>query len=215
MAKVFVSGATGYLGSRLVPALLDRGHAVRALARPGSAAALDARCQVVRGDALVASTFSAHVPGCDTFVHLVGTPKPAPWKEREFRAVDLPSLIASADAARHAGGVRHFVYVSVAQPAPIMKSYQRVRAEAEAHLAMCGFDRTILRPWYVLGPGHWWPLALLPLYAVAERLPWTSESAGRLGLVRVDEMVRAMVRAVEDPPCGRRVVETRQIRLSG
>lgn len=212
MAHVFVSGATGYLASRLIPALLDRGHKVRGLARPGRESILDARCEVVPGEALLASSFASRLAGCDTLVHLVGTPKPAPWKERQFRSVDLASLFASAEAALRAGGIQHFVYVSVAQPAPVMRAYQQVRAEAEAHLAMCGFDCTILRPWYVLGPGHWWPLALLPIYAVAEQLAWTRESAIRLGLVRVEEMVRALVRAVENPPCGRRVVETREIR---
>lgn len=212
MAHVFISGATGYLGSRLIPVLIERGHRVKALTR-GSQESY-AGCEMVRGNALIASSFARHLADCDTLVHLAGTPKPAPWKEREFRAVDLPSLIASASAARDARSIRHFIYVSVAQPAPVMKAYQRVRREAEQHLAECGFDRTILRPWYVLGPGHWWPLALQPFYAAAERLPWTRESAVRLGLVTVRQMVGALAQAVDRPARGCRVVETREIRAA-
>ena len=58
----------------------------------------------------------------------------------------------------------------------------------------------MLRPWYVLGPGHWWPLALVPLYAIARLVPATRTGAQRLGLVRLDQMVSALVRAVERPP---------------
>ena len=211
MANVFVSGATGYLGSRLIPVLAGRGHTVKALSRKNGAIP---HCETVKGDALSADSFSRPLAGCDTLVHLTGTPRPTPWKEREFRAVDLPSLIASAEAARQAGTVRHFIYVSVAQPAPVMKAYQRVRGEAENHLAGCGFGRTILRPWYVLGPGHWWPLALLPVYAVAERLPAARQAALRLGLVTVAQMIAALVQAVEQPVRGCRLVETPAIRLA-
>jgi hypothetical protein len=66
----------------------------------------------------------------------------------------------------------------------------------------------------VLGPGHWWPVALLPFYAIGEILPPTRESARRLGLVSVAQMVRALVQAVESPPPRgtQRVVEVPDIR---
>ena len=70
-------------------------------------------------------------------------------------------------------GDAHVVYVSVAQPAPMMHAYIAVRAEGEAALAASGLTATVLRPWYVLGPGHWWPLTLVPLYAIARLLPST------------------------------------------
>ena len=91
-------------------------------------------------------------------------------------------------------------FVSVAQPAPVMRAYLAVRAEGEAALAASGLTATVLRPGYVLGPGHWWPLVLVPLYAIARLIPVTRSGAERLGLVRLDQMVGALVRAVERPP---------------
>jgi uncharacterized protein YbjT (DUF2867 family) len=135
----------------------------------------------------------------DTLVQLVGVPKPAPWKKDLFRAIDGRSAAAALEAARMAE-IRHFVYVSVAQPAPVMKSYVAVRAEAEAKIRSSRLPGTILRPWYVLGPGHRWPLALVPLYGVLSRLPSTREGALRLGLLSLEEMTRALVWAVEHPP---------------
>ena len=126
---VFVTGATGYIGRALVPALLARGHTVRALVRPGSEAKLAPGALAVMGDALHAASFRDAVPPADTFVHLVGTPRPNPFKGRQFREVDLVSIRAAIEAASYAR-VQHFVYVSVAHPAPIMAAYIDVRAAA-------------------------------------------------------------------------------------
>jgi uncharacterized protein YbjT (DUF2867 family) len=199
MARVFITGGTGYVGQRLVRALLELGHEVCVLTRPGSASRVPAGATSVVGDALDASSFQHEVRAGDTLVHLVGTPHPSPAKAAEFRRVDLPSILASVAAARHAGAA-HVVYVSVAQPAPVMHAYIAVRAEGEAALAASGLATTVLRPWYVLGPGHWWPLALVPLYALARLIPATRGGAERLGLVWLDQMVSALVRAVERPP---------------
>jgi uncharacterized protein YbjT (DUF2867 family) len=208
---VFVTGGTGYLGRRLIPRLLARGHRVRALARPGSEERLPSGCDVRTGNALDAATFASAVAPADTFVQLVGTPHPSPAKAKEFVAVDLASVAASAAAAGGAG-VGHFVYVSVAHPAPVMHAYIAARTEGEARLAAAGLRATILRPWYVLGPGHRWAAALAPLYWMAERVPSSRDTARRLGLVNLAQMVAALVYAVEHPPDATRVVEVPDIR---
>lgn len=207
---VFVSGGTGYMGGVLIRSLLDRGHRVSALARAGSVSKLPRGCRVVIGSPLEKTSFLRDVVGADTFVHLVGTPKPAPWKRKQFRAVDLVSLRQSVDAAAGAS-IGHFIYVSVAQPAPVMQSYIEVRRECEAHLAASKLRATVLRPWYVLGPGHWWPIVLQPFYKLGELLG--SEGARRLGLVTLSEMVAALVWSVENP--GHRVLDVPAIRACG
>jgi uncharacterized protein YbjT (DUF2867 family) len=213
MRRVFIAGGTGYMGQRLIPKLLERGHAVRALARPGSEGKLTPGCEVVAGDALRAASYEHAVAPADTFIHLVGVPHPSPAKAAQFRAVDLPAALASIEAAL-AADVAHFVYVSVAHPAPAMRAYIEVRSECERALAESGLNATILRPWYVLGPGHRWPYLLLPGYWLAERIPATRAGARRLGLVTLAQMVNALVAAVENPCQGMRFLEVPQIRES-
>lgn len=208
---VFVTGGTGYLGRPMIGRLLERGHVVRALARPGSESKLPTGCEVVLGDALDGMSFVATIEPADTFVQLVGVAHPSPAKARQFREIDLVSAQASATAAATAG-IEHFVYLSVARPAPVMKAYQAVRALGEAAVSRAGLRATFFRPWYVLGPGHRWPALLRPVYWLFERLPPTRSSALRLGLVSLAEMVAALVAAVEDPPELTRIVEVPGIR---
>lgn len=206
-----MSGGTGYVGRALAAKLTGRSHRVLILARPGSEKRVAPGAEMVPGDALDESTFARAIPEGATFVQLVGTPHPAPWKEAQFRAVDRKSLNASVAAAVEAE-VRHFVYVSVAQPAPVMRAYLTVRAECEAILKQSGLVSTIVRPWYVLGPGHWWPVVLKPFYALLEALPSTRASALRLGLVSLDQMAQAMLYAIENPPVETQVIDVPEIR---
>jgi len=144
--RVFVTGGTGYLGSRLIPALSSRGHSVRALVRPGSEGKLPSGCEPVPGNALEEASIAAAVRPGETVVQLVGVPHPAPSKAPLFRTIDLASALAAIGAAKKAGAA-HFVYVSVAQPAPVMKAYVAARAAAEAALRASGLTATVLRPW--------------------------------------------------------------------
>jgi uncharacterized protein YbjT (DUF2867 family) len=184
---------------------------VRALIRETSRRRLVAGCEAVVGNVLDSASYAAGVPPADTLVHLVGTPRPSPAKAQQFIDVDLASVRA-AIAAAVAAEVRHFIYVSVAQPAPVMKAYLAARSEGEALLRASGLPATVLRPWYVLGPGHRWPHVLLPAYWILERLPATKASARRLGLVTRSQMVRALVGAVANPASDMRVVTVEDIR---
>ena len=215
---VFVTGSTGYVGRTLIHMLAERGHEVRALARPASGSKVPAGATVVWGDALDSASYSAKVSPARTFVHLVGVSHPNPSKANQFRSIDLVSTKA-AIAAALAANIEHFVYVSVAQPAPVMQAYIEVRAECEALLRASGLKATILRPWYILGPGHRWPYLLLPVYWLLERIPATRAGAKRLGLVSLREMAGALVSAIEN--CGQnmhgsvRIIEVPEIRSLG
>jgi uncharacterized protein YbjT (DUF2867 family) len=209
--QIFIAGGTGYLGSRLIPLLLQRGHAVTALVRKGSENKIPADCKIVVGDALNQDSYKDSIANADTFVHLVGVAHPSPSKAELFRTIDLTAARTSISAAVSAG-IQHFVYLSVAHPASVMKAYVQTRIEAEQLIRDSGMKATFLRPWYVLGPGHRWAYALLPMYWLFEHLPPFRDSALRLGLVTLKQMLAALVNAVENPPDEIRIVDVPQIR---
>jgi hypothetical protein len=94
-----------------------------------------------------------------------------------------------------------------------------VRAECEQiirnpQITGVALNSTILRPWHVLGPGHRWPYLLLPFYKVAEWIPFTRAAALRLGPVTLEQLILALVEAVESPVQGIRIVGVPEIRAS-
>jgi uncharacterized protein YbjT (DUF2867 family) len=212
--EIFLTGGTGFIGSSVASALLRRGHRVRALVRRGSESRIPSGCEIVHGDALRAESYAANVGPADTFVHLIGVSHPSPSKAEEFRKIDLVSCREAVSAAKQ-GGIEHFVYLSVARPAPMMKEYQAVRAQGEQMVLDSGIPATFVRPWYVLGPGRSWPVFLKPFYALARFFPATREGANRLALVTLEQMTQTLVWAIENPPVHLQVLEPPQIRLGG
>ena len=194
------------MGSRLIPLLAARGHRITAVVRPGSESKLPAGTEVVPADVLDARTWEDRVRPFHTLVHLVGVAHPSPAKAQQFIDIDRRGAMEATRVARNVG-VGHFVYVSVAQPAPAMKAYLAVRAECEEAVRAAHLNATILRPWYVLRPGHWWPLALVPFYKLAEAIPATAAGATRLGLVPIGDMLAALTVAVENPVAGVKIVD--------
>ncbi len=209
--NVFLTGATGYIGRHLIPELLRRGHTVRALVRPASAGQLVEGAEPVVGDALNAISFAHQIAPSDTFVQLVGVAHPSPAKAKRFRSVDLASIRESVRAVS-GSTIRHFVYLSVAMPAPAMKAYVAVREEGERLVRETAIPATFIRPWYVLGPGHRWPYAMLPAYWL-----WSlfdRDTSARLYPVKLAHVVRAMTDAIEAPPQGVRIIEAPEMRVT-
>lgn len=209
--NIFIAGATGYIGRHLVPELIARGHTVRGLVRASSMSKLPAGAEAVIGDALDTDTFARNIAPSDTFIQLVGVPHPSPAKAEEFRKIDLVAIRESVRAAAGTS-IRHFIYLSVAQPAPVMKDYIAVRTEGERLLRESGMAATFVRPWYVLGPGHWWPYAVLPLYWIWGLFPAHRHTAARLLPVKLADVVRAIANAVDRGADGIKVIEAPEIR---
>lgn len=208
---IFITGGTGYLGRFLIPELVTRKHQVTALVRPGSEKRLAAGARKVFGNPLDQSTFKDLIKPADTFVQLVGVPHPGPAKAAQFRSIDLVSVRESAAAAATAG-INHFVYLSVAQPSPVMKAYVEVRAQGESLIRASGMNATFIRPLYVLGPGHYWPYLILPFFWLFALVPSKREAAARLKPVTLAQTIRALVQAIENPPSGVRIIEAPEMR---
>jgi hypothetical protein len=95
-----------------------------------------------------------------------------------------------------------------------MPHYLWVRSLGEAMIREAKLSASILRPWYVLGPGRSWPKAIMPLYKLAEWIPATRATAERLGLVTIEQFIRALVHAAEYPPLpgAQRIIDVPAIR---
>lgn len=209
---IFITGGTGYIGKRLIRQLIARGHRVIALARKGSEHKVPEGAIVITGDPFDANSFQDRVPKDSVWVQLLGVSHPSPSKAQQFREIDLRSVKTTADAAVHAKAV-HFIYVSVAMaPSKLMHAYQQVRQKGEQYCLDKKLNCTFIRPWYVLGPGHWWPILLLPLYGLAEIVPSWKQKARSMALVTIRQMLASLINAIEGPVRLLRIVEVKDIR---
>jgi uncharacterized protein YbjT (DUF2867 family) len=200
MNEIFITGGTGYMGTRLITLLLAKGYAIKALVRKGSEKKIPTDCKYIIADPFEPTEFENQISPGSVFIQLLGVSHPSPKKKDEFRSIDLRSVKASADAAKHAGVV-HFIYISVAQtPTRVMHEYQSCRAEGEKYILGTNIPATFIRPWYVVGPGHYWPIIFLPLFKILELIPATSKKAMALRLVSIKQMLNALLYAVENKP---------------
>jgi uncharacterized protein YbjT (DUF2867 family) len=144
-----VTGATGYVGSRLLRRLVAEGRPVRALARrPGALADVD----VVRGDLLTGSGLEGALDGCSTAYYLVHSMEPAAGNG-DFSGRDRQMATAFGEAAAHAG-VERIIYLGGIVPTDRgLSPHLRSRLEVEEILLDAVPGSTALRASIVIGAG--------------------------------------------------------------
>ena len=155
---VLLTGATGYVGSYVLDALLKRGHAVRALARDrADQLAIRDGVTVVRGDVTRPETLNGF-SGVDAVVHLVGIIDEEPGKGVTFERIHVDGTINVLEAAR-AAGVTRFVHMSAnGARADGVSEYQTTKWRAEQAVWASGFThKVVFRPSTLFGdpgPNH-------------------------------------------------------------
>jgi nucleoside-diphosphate-sugar epimerase len=198
---VLLTGATGYLGERLLPRLIASGRKVRCLVLPSDEKDPSRLypCEVVRGDLSEPKGFDSLLEGVDTILHCAALMPPN--EPERIRAVNVGGTAALLDKAR-ATGVRRFIYLSaVSAIYPIKNAYGQSKAEAEALVAASGLDFTILRLTMLYGDGG--GLHFAELVRLMEKIPLVFPVLGpgraRLQPVYVDDAARAVEIALASP----------------
>ncbi|MGW6272600.1 SDR family oxidoreductase [Streptomyces sp. NPDC055060] len=199
--RCLVTGATGYIGGRLVPELLDAGHEVRCLARSPEKLRdypWTGRAEVLRGDASDAASVGSAMEGVDVayyLIHALGTGS-------GFEETDRKTARIFAEQAR-AAGVRRIVYLGGLTPENVpeqeLSPHLRSRAEVGRILMESGVPTTMLRAAVIIGSGS---ASFEMLRYLTERLPvmvtpsWVST---RIQPIAVRDVLRYLVGSATMP----------------
>ena len=197
MGVCLVTGATGYIGGRLAPRLLEAGHTVRCVSRSPNALRdipWAARTEVVRADVLDPAGARAALDGVDVayyLIHSIGSPS--------FEDTDRRAAATFARAAA-AAGVRRIVYLGGPVPTgPEASAHLRSRAEVGEILSSAGVPTVWLRAAIILGSGS---ASFEMLRYLTERLPvmvtprWVSN---RIQPIAVRDVLRYLVAWADIP----------------
>ena len=195
MARILITGGSGFVGSEIRKALADR--ELRLLVRDPSSVRDAGAAELVRGDALDPASLEPAMAGVDAVIHLV-----AIIEESGDKTFDLVIRQGSENvvtAARNAG-VRRLVHMSAlgAQPNPAYP-YLNAKWGAEQAVRQSGLEWTIIRPSVIFGPRDGFVNVLAGLIRRAPIIPVVGSGESKFQPVAVGE-VAAVYRAVLDDP---------------
>lgn len=199
-----VTGASGYVGSQLVPALLEQGWTVRVLARnPGGLAqAWRDRVDVVQGDATDPDALAEALAGCRVAYYLLHSMD----GKGDYRDRDRRLARRFADSAR-AAEVGRIVYLSGLHPKGRLSDHLASRVEVGEILLESGVPTAVLQAGVVLGEGS---ASFDMLRHLTERLPvsfgpkWLRN---RIQPIAVSDVVHYLVRAADLDPGVNRTID--------
>jgi uncharacterized protein YbjT (DUF2867 family) len=206
--RIAVIGATGFVGSHLVPYLADQGHSVVAVSRggrrvPGWSDGIDARA----ADVELGTGLAAAIAGADAVVHLVAIPREIGG--RRFENVNVAGTRQAVEAAR-AAGVGRFVHMSVLGVTDDpRRRYLSSKWRGEQLVRESDLDWVVLRPSLLFGVGDGF------FNLIKTTLTWWSPGVVAIpgdGLTRfqplsVDDVAIAIERCVVEPDRSRSILE--------
>jgi uncharacterized protein YbjT (DUF2867 family) len=204
--RILVTGATGYVGGRLVPQLLEAGYRVRVLARDPrrlEGRPWSARVEVVPGDVLRPETLPAALAGAGAayyLIHSMAGSGDFPHRDRE--------AASAFGAAARAASVGQIVYLGgLGDPAHQLSEHLRSRQETGAALAAAGVPVTELRAGVIVGSGS---LSFEMIRELTERVPvmicprWVYT---RTQPIAIRDVLAYLLAALVTPAARGRVVE--------
>jgi NADH dehydrogenase len=207
MSTVLVTGANGFVGSHLVPALADAGHHVLALVRDDDGAALVQRrltagqrasVEMRRGDVTKPDSLPDALAGADAVLHLAAVPRD--WDGgatlRLVNTEGTRNILVAAAAA----GIRRFVHLGalgvIDDPS---LHYGSSKAKAMALVRESGLDWTILSPSLLFGPRDGFFNILAGLVRMSPGIvPITGKGDARFQPLAIADLAKAAVLTLGD-----------------
>lgn len=190
--RLAITGATGFVGKRLVDRALAAGHEVAALTRRPQPAR--AGVDWVSGALETPDALAALLRGADAAIHVAGVVNAPDRPAFELGNVGgTRAVLAAAEAAP----VRRFVHVSsLAAREPGLSAYGWSKSAAEGLVTGSATDWDIVRPPAVYGPGD---MDMRDLFRMAKRGLALLPPGGRMSAIHVDDLARLLVALAEQP----------------
>ncbi len=200
MSSVVVTGASGFIGTALIPRLVAAGHLPRLIVRQPPAAPPAPPVEVITGDLTSPASLRAAMAGADAVVHLGAATSAGRLDLALAYRVNVGGATALIEACRAAGCRRVVVLSTQHVHLPRCGTYGRTKRIADALFAGSGLDVTILRPSLVYGPGS--RGVFVKLAGLVRRLPVipvVGPGTWHLRPLYLDDLVAVIVETLARP----------------
>ena len=204
---ILVTGATGFLGRRVVQRLLDTDHEVRVMVRrPGSESAFATPpTDVCYGDVSNPDALAEACRDIQEVIHLVAVIRGGP---RQFDAINRQGTANVAAAARAAGSVRRFIHLSAVGAANNPRlQYLHSKWQGEQAVIDSGLPHVIVRPSLIFGPDDEFTNSVGALVRATPITPVLGSGNNRLQPIHVDDVARCVVSSISGNIRGNRIIE--------
>jgi uncharacterized protein YbjT (DUF2867 family) len=200
--KVFVTGASGFVGREVLQKLHDAGHGIRILARHSNSASVraavtDFGVEVHAGDILNPASLESGLQGINAVIHLVGIISEI--GNSTFENVHVRGTENVVTAAKNAG-VRRLVHMSALGTRPdAVARYHKTKWQAEEIVRHNGLDYTIFRPSIIYGPRDHFVNLFAQISRFSPMLPIIGSGQSKLQPVPVSDVATCFVKALKEP----------------
>jgi NADH dehydrogenase len=206
--KVFLTGATGFVGKHMLERLLAEGHALRALVRdPKNASALARpNVELVAGDVAEGTGLDPGMQGCDAVIHLVGII--VEKGKNTFENVHHVGTRNVVEAAKRTG-IKRFVQMSaVGVRADGVAAYQTTKWKGEEEVRRSGIPFCILRPSLIFGQGDGFVTQMMETMRSAPLFrPVPGNGKPKFRPISIDDVTACFVRALTAEAATNQTVE--------
>lgn len=203
--RVFLTGATGYVGQAVTHACLNHGHEVTILARPGSEHKLDLsdadtkRVTVVFGDVLDAASVKQGMRDHDAVIHLVGIIREFPARGITFDKLHMQATRHVTEAAQNLGIQRYVHMSALGARIGSLSGYSHTKGLAEQIVRDSNLDWTIFRPSIIFGIHDAFVNMLADMIRKAPVIPVIGSGEYRLQPIALEQVAEAFAKSLLKP----------------
>jgi NADH dehydrogenase len=196
--KIFIAGATGFVGGHLTAELLRRGHQLVLLSHRAPAAEKPG-VSYVRGDVTDPASYQPAISGCDAVINLVGIIREFPAKGITFERLHVEATACMVAAVQQSGVQRYLQMSALGTRPEAVSGYHRTKWRAEELVRASGLAWTIFRPSLIFGPHDAFVNMLADQLRLAPVMPTMGDGTYRLQPIHGDDVARCYAEVLERP----------------
>jgi NADH dehydrogenase len=202
MARVFVTGGTGFVGRHIIKKAVKDGHTIVALIRSEEKAREVFKdtpgVEFVKGDINKKNTMIEGMKGCDAVIHLVGIIYEIKKKKATFEKIHYGGTRNVLKAVEKAG-VKCYLHMSALGARPMVKSrYYKTKWAAEKLVTQSGLDWTIFRPSVIFGPEDDFINKFARMAGKPPFVPIVGDGQNKFQPIWVEDVASCYVQALKD-----------------